>query len=120
MAEVTLGMLGRINLPCELAVNGQEALQLLRHERFDGILMDCQMPGMDGYQATRAIRRGEAGIENIGIPIIAITASAQEEERKRCLDCGMNGFLSKPFSLEKLAGALAQVFEQNERERSPA
>ncbi|MDD2991742.1 MAG: ATP-binding protein [Zoogloea sp.] len=76
--------------------NGQEALQVLARQHCDVILMDCQMPLMDGYEATRRIRAGES--EGQHIPIIAITANAMEDERDAALACGMDDFLTKPYS----------------------
>jgi len=76
--------------------NGREALQALARQHFDVILMDCQMPLMDGYEATRRIRASETAGQHI--PIIAVTANAMEDERDAALACGMDDFPTKPYS----------------------
>lgn len=68
--------------------------------------MDCQMPEMDGYQATRLIRSNAAGVLNPQIPIIAITANAMRGDREKCLDAGMNDYVSKPVGIEQLKECL--------------
>ena len=89
-----------------IAENGVQALAALDRETFDVVLMDCQMPEMDGYTATRAIRAREKSQSTPMLPIVAVTANAFEADRKRCLDVGMNGYLSKPYAEEQLAEAL--------------
>ena len=85
------------------AESGQAALDLLEHERFDAVLMDCQMPGIDGYETTRRLRaRGER------VPIIALTAHAMPADRQRCLDAGMDDYVTKPIDSAALAKALAR------------
>ena len=79
-----------------VADNGQLAVDLFQQEKFDLILMDIQMPIMDGYEATRQIRELEQTEQPI--PIIALTANAQDSDREQCLSVGMNDFISKPFS----------------------
>jgi CheY-like chemotaxis protein len=88
------------------ASTGAEVLQLLQQHDPDIIFMDINMPEMDGYTATRAIRRLEGPQSNI--PIIALTADAMIEDKQRCLDAGMNGFVSKPFRLEEIESVLQQ------------
>ncbi|HVV07196.1 MAG TPA: two-component regulator propeller domain-containing protein [Puia sp.] len=88
------------------AATGTEVLQLLQQHDPDIIFMDINMPEMDGYTATRAIRRLEG--PQSGTPIIALTADAMTEDRQRCLDAGMNGFVSKPFRLEEIERVLQQ------------
>lgn len=97
-----------LSLGCRvsLANHGLEALEILRRESIDIVLMDCQMPQLDGYAATREIRSSSGPLANI--PIIALTASAMTEDRQRALDCGMNDFLSKPLLLSTLREALAR------------
>jgi len=85
-----------------LANNGQEALEQLAQEDFDLVLMDLQMPVLDGLEATRQVRAGAAGVRNPQIPIIAMTANAYKEDRSRCLEAGMNDFISKPFKKNTL------------------
>lgn len=87
------------------AVNGKEALEAVRNEPFDAVLMDCQMPVMDGYEATRSIR----AIEHLKqLPIIAMTANALPEDRKKCLDAGMNDYVAKPIDPDELYVTLAR------------
>ena len=88
---------------CEVVVagNGREAVERVTRERFDLVLMDCQMPVMNGFEATEAIRRLEDR-SRAETPIVALTASALPEERQRCLDCGMDAVISKPASQETL------------------
>ncbi len=100
---VGLAQLSKLGYQAHAVANGAEALQALQQEAFDLVLMDCQMPELDGYETTRRIRRSG----NLRLPIIALTAGAMAEDRDRCLREGMNGFLSKPVDLRKLADVLA-------------
>lgn len=95
-------------LGCTLTVvdNGEKAVEAFDAARFDIILMDCQLPVMDGYQATREIRLREARQQRNAIPIIALTAYAMKEDRERALASGMNDYLSKPYSLTQLRSVL--------------
>ena len=98
-------MLERLGLRVTLAEHGKQVLDHLARERFDLILMDCQMPEMDGYDATSAIRTSAAPYA--GIPIIAMTAAALASDRDRCLAAGMNDYISKPVQQDDLARVLA-------------
>ncbi len=89
--------------------NGSEALQILREREFDVILMDVQMPVMDGLATTRAIREGQAGETKTKIPIIALTAYAMAGEREKIMNSGMNAFLAKPVALNNLLETISQV-----------
>src|SRR6185295_111052 len=89
----------------ELAGNGQEALKVVHEKEFDAVLMDLQMPVMDGLQATRSIRAIERLKE---LPIIAMTASVMAGDRDRCIEVGMNDHISKPISIEQLMSTLAR------------
>ena len=84
-----------------IAENGKEALQILEIARFDIILMDVQMPEMDGFEATRSIRQKEI-ITGGHIPIVAMTAHAMSGDRKKCLAAGMDGYVSKPINTQEL------------------
>jgi len=96
------------------ANDGLEALEVFRQQRdeLDVILMDCLMPNMDGFEATQNIRQLERGGEGKIMPIIAVTASALEETRDKCIDCGMSGFLSKPFEEDELFNVIHQHIDQ--------
>jgi CheY-like chemotaxis protein len=90
-----------------LVENGRQALEAFNPDTFDVILMDVQMPEMDGFEATRQIRKQEAGSGSHGhIPIIAMTAYATEGDRERCLEAGMDDYVSKPISASKLFQAI--------------
>jgi len=93
-------MLEKLGLQITLATNGQEAVDLVQKNDFDLILMDIQMPIMDGYTATAIIRQCSDTLQQI--PIIALTANAMFDDQQKCLDAGMNDFLSKPFMLAQL------------------
>lgn len=96
---VAKGMLAKLGCQVELATQGVEALARLEEQAFDLVLMDCNMPVMDGYEATRHIReRGRWP----GLPIVALTANAMPEERERCRAAGMDDYLAKPFRREDL------------------
>ncbi|WP_017446429.1 PAS domain S-box protein [Gayadomonas joobiniege] len=101
---VAAEMLKNIGLTVALANNGQEALAELNNEpgRYDLILMDCQMPEMDGYQASRHIRQGMAGESNSQLPIVALTANALAGDREKCFAAGMTDYVSKPINLDAL------------------
>jgi PAS domain S-box-containing protein len=90
----------------DVAGNGLEAVQSLKDLPYDLVLMDCQMPEMDGFTASREIRRPESGVKNKNIPIIALTASAMTGDRDRCLEAGMDDYLSKPVRTNELADKL--------------
>jgi len=99
-------MLKKLGLEFEMAANGLEALDVLERDLFDLVLMDCQMPEMDGFQATAAIRN--RGDRKAQVPIVALTASALDGDRDRCLQAGMDEYVPKPLTLEDLRNALAR------------
>ncbi|MFA4993841.1 MAG: ATP-binding protein [Bdellovibrionales bacterium] len=110
-------MLEKFNCTVTIASNGQEAVDILDAQPFDLVLMDCQMPILDGYSATAIIREREANINNElsmhlkrtqHLPIIAVTAHSRAEEHARCLASGMDAYLIKPISLNDLSNALEQ------------
>jgi two-component system sensor histidine kinase/response regulator len=109
---VAEGMLGRLGYQVSLAGDGRSALAQVSTERFDIVLMDCQMPGMDGFEATRCIRTAERGERHI--PIIGLTAHASAEAREACLKAGMDDFISKPYTLDELGAALTRWSGQPE------
>ncbi len=93
------------------ASNGEEVLELLADNAVDIILMDVQMPRMDGVQAAQAIRAGQVKGTDAAIPIIALTAYAMHGDRERFLEAGMNDYLSKPYEMEHLAEKIRQILE---------
>jgi CheY-like chemotaxis protein len=104
--QLACELLRRVGVDVVLAKDGSEALALLASEPpFDGVLMDCQMPVMDGYTATRALRRNPAWQH---LPVIAMTASALAEDRDRALASGMNAHLTKPIQVEVMMRTLAE------------
>jgi CheY-like chemotaxis protein len=97
---VAKGMLAKLGYQVLVAAHGAEALEVLEQEPIDLILMDCNMPVMDGYEASRRIRSNGRWPE---LPIVALTANALSDERERCRAAGMNDYLAKPFRREELA-----------------
>jgi len=107
--EVARAMLESLDLQVDCARNGEDALQAVRTNSYDAVLMDCQMPVMDGFAATAAMRREEreAGRGRV-LPIIAITANALQGDREACLAAGMDDYLSKPFSQQEIAAVIGR------------
>jgi len=104
---LALRQLERLGYAAAAARNGREAVEAIAKERYSLVLMDCQMPEMDGFEAARAIRQGEtAGGERL--PIIAMTASATERDRLGCLEAGMDDFIAKPVMIGVLSETLAR------------
>ncbi|MES9882432.1 MAG: response regulator [Sedimenticola sp.] len=103
---VARGMLLKFGIHIDLAANGEEALSALKMIPYDLIFMDCQMPVMDGYQATRQIRNPQSAVKNHALPVIAMTANAMQGDRERCLDAGMDDHIAKPVDPGKLRQAL--------------
>ena len=99
-------MLEKLGVTVDLAVNGVEAVSKAESQRYALILMDCQMPEMDGYEATARIRAHEGSLRHT--PIVAMTASALPEDRKRCLDAGMDDYISKPVRHDTLRKAVSK------------
>jgi len=103
--KVVVTMLKKLGYRADVASNGSEALAALDRNEYRLALMDCQMPEMDGYEATRRIRARTDAVARI--PILALTANAMEGDRDRCLAAGMDGYLPKPIQLGALQAALA-------------
>jgi len=109
--EVASAMLEELSCRVVIAEDGRVAVEHARTSRFDVILMDCQMPVMDGYAATAAIRSDERGREAPPTTVIALTANALTRDRERCLAAGMDSFLSKPFTQAQLHQILRPIAE---------
>jgi two-component system sensor histidine kinase/response regulator len=109
--KITLARLQKLGYLADAVANGREVLEALRRAPYEFILMDCQMPEMDGYEATRIIRQWEQSVEGpcswpVPIYIIAVTAHAMEGDRQKCLAVGMSDYLSKPMRAPELQAAL--------------
>lgn len=105
--------LKKLGYTCDIACNGAEALERLESGRFAAVLMDCNMPVMDGYEATRRIRARERGT-GVHLPVLALTASAMDANRDACARAGMDGFLAKPLLLSELAKELTRFLGTGE------
>jgi CheY-like chemotaxis protein len=115
--EVASAMLGQFGCSVEIAGNGHEALEATGRARYDLVLMDCQMPIMDGFEATRRIRARETA-STTGpprLPIVALTAHVLENDRQSCFAAGMDDYLSKPFTRLQLARMLTRWLPRPER-----
>jgi signal transduction histidine kinase/CheY-like chemotaxis protein len=108
-------MLRQLGHSITVVRNGREALNALAQDHFDLVLMDCNMPVLDGLEATRMLRAGAAGVRDTSIPVIALTANAMDGDREQCLAAGMNDFLAKPVSMASLRLAIERA-----RERQPS
>jgi len=106
---VAEAMLERLGCQSEYASDGRAAVELLATRRFDAVLMDCHMPVMDGYEATREIRRREATGNSSHTVIIAMTANAMKGDRERCLECGMDEYVPKPLQMDVLISVLCKT-----------
>ena len=108
---VAQNLLGKLGAHVDVVVNGEEAIEALCRMHYDLVLMDCQMPVMDGFEATRRIRDRASGVLDPLIPIVAMTANAMRGDRERCLDAGMNDYLSKPVSPQELRTLVTRVMD---------
>ena len=113
--RVLLGLLEKLGYLASAVANGAEAVHALRQEKYDLVLMDCQMPEMDGFEATRRIR--ESGGPHV--PIVAVTADAMAGDRERCIREGMDDYLSKPVELRQLAEVLAKWLPEFAPRKTP-
>jgi signal transduction histidine kinase/ActR/RegA family two-component response regulator len=102
-------MLKQLGHGVSVVANGREALDALAHDAFELVLMDCNMPEMDGLEATRLLRAGARGVRDVRVPVIALTANAMDGDREQCLAAGMNDFLAKPVNIATLRQAIDRV-----------
>ena len=107
--KVGQGMLKKLGCDTTVAVNGLDAIMILERVRFELVLMDVQMPELDGYATTLKIRDPESQVLDHDVPVVAMTANAMEGDREKCLHAGMDGYVSKPVNLQKLREALDEL-----------
>ncbi|MDD2290811.1 MAG: transporter substrate-binding domain-containing protein [Aliarcobacter sp.] len=119
--EIATEFLQKANISTKIANNGKEAIEILENEEFDGVLMDCQMPILDGYEATKQIRKNEKFKD---LPILAMTANAMQGDKEKCINSGMNDYIAKPLDFSKFYETLVKwikpknkvVFEEQNEE----
>ncbi len=104
--QVALAILRKLGYRAETVGNGADALEALRRADYDIVLMDCEMPGMDGYETVRRIRRPSSGMRNPDIPVVALTAHAMVGDREKCIAAGMNDYVAKPIEPRQLGDVL--------------
>jgi CheY-like chemotaxis protein len=104
--EVAVAILGKLGHDADVVASGEEAVRVLQQIDYDAVLMHCEMPEMDGYEATHRIRERRTGTRNPQIPIIAVTADAMPGDRDKCMEVGMSDYLAKPFNPRQLAEVL--------------
>ena len=111
--KVAVTILGKMGHSAYAVANGREAVKALETIPCDLVLMDIQMPEMDGFEATAIIRNPQSKIKNKDIPILALTARVMEGDREKCLAAGMNGYIAKPISMKSIANAIANLSSSN-------
>ncbi len=116
--QVALGQLEELGYQADAVADGQEALEALARQRYDLVLMDCQMPRLDGYETTRRLRQRETDGERV--PVVAITAHAMDGDREKCLAAGMDDYITKPYREEILSEVLSNWLAVENLEESPA
>ena len=114
---VVLSMLQKEGYSADVVENGVQALQAMQSVRYDLVLMDCQMPEMDGYETTGHIREGKSSVKNPDVPIVAITANALKGDREKCLRAGMNGYLAKPVKKIEIVNVLERFLYERSSDR---
>ena len=112
--RVAIKILEKQGFRVDAVANGQEALEALETIPYDLVLMDCHMPRMDGYEATKAIRKSKK-VRDPAIPIIAMTAGAMQEDRDKCLEAGMDDYLSKPVVPKTLTETLDKWLSKKDK-----
>jgi CheY-like chemotaxis protein len=110
--KVAVAMLRKLGYTTDVASNGQEAIDALGLHRYDLVLMDCQMPLVDGFEATRRIRDGASGSAAREVPIVALTAHAMRGDREACLAAGMDDYVVKPLNMVRLQEAISMWLQQ--------
>ncbi len=110
--KVAITILKKLGYRVDIAANGKEAVQALEMIPYNMVLMDCQMPQMDGYDATREIRNPDSKVLNHNIIIVAMTANAMEGDREKCINAGMDDYVTKPIKKDAISSVMAHFFEQ--------
>ncbi|MFJ7284121.1 response regulator [Pseudomonas sp. NPDC099000] len=119
--KVIRGMLGKLNLQPDTASNGEEALQAMKAQRYDLVLMDCEMPILDGFSATQQLRAWEVGNQRIRTPVVALTAHILAEHKERARQAGMDGHMAKPVELSQLRDLIEHwVAQRDQQNRATA
>lgn len=106
--KVAEGMLQKFGVHIDLAANGQEAIKILEQQSYDIVFMDCQMPIMDGYDATRQIRDQQSPVLDHSVPVVAMTANAMQGDREQCIEAGMDDYIAKPVDPSRIQLALSR------------
>ena len=108
----------KLGYHADVVSNGREAIDSLKRLDYDLVLMDCQMPEIDGYEATRTIRDVNSTVRNHKIPIVAMTANAMNGDREKCLDAGMDDYISKPINIQELAETIERNMSIDEQKKT--
>lgn len=108
--KVLQGLCKKLKWRVESANNGKQAIGLLENQDYDIVFMDCQMPEMNGYEATKIIRDPDSNVRNHDVPVIAVTANISDDNRKKCHMAGMNDFIPKPVKIEMLHTVIQNIF----------
>ncbi len=101
--KIALKIMSKMGFQADVAQNGREAIEILSQAAYDLVFMDCQMPVLDGYEATRIIRGETSRTINPGVPIVAMTAHAMEGAREECIAAGMDDYIAKPVTPDAIA-----------------
>jgi len=117
--KVAQALLNRLGFKADMVANGLEAVRALELIHYDLVLMDCQMPEMDGFEATAMIRNAHSKVINHGVPIIAMTANAMMGDREECLEAGMDDYLAKPVKKDELAEVLEKWLTSDDHKDAP-
>jgi|GEM_PF-324928 len=115
--KVAQSILSKLGLDADIANNGTEAIKILERTDYDLVFMDVQMPDLDGFEATRIIRKPNSAVRKHDIPVIAMTAHAMEGDRERCIEAGMDDYISKPIEIESLIGLLNRYSVKSNEEK---
>jgi len=118
--KVIRGMLGKLNLQPDTASNGEEALQAMKAQRYDLVLMDCEMPILDGFSATQQLRAWEVGNQRTRTPVVALTAHILAEHKERARQAGMDGHMAKPVELSQLRDLIEHWVAQRDQQSRTA